>query len=208
MLLADLAVRTGTRSIEITQRGKAQILGTTDVPQHALDRQLGAAIDIDRGLRLILGQRQALRVAVGGAGGRDDEVGAARPRHRLQQGDHAPDIIVPEAKRFALALTHLDIGGKVHHAIGFVRGEGCIKIGRIANVANDQGPPAHGVFVARRQIVEHHRLIAPRSQRLAHMRTDISCTTHYQYPHHTPSRCLASSSKAIGRMRQRSKGPM
>ena len=69
VLLADLPVRAGAGRIEVAQCRVAQAFATRDITQHLLHSELGAPVDADWGLGLGFGQRQALRLAIGRAGG-------------------------------------------------------------------------------------------------------------------------------------------
>ena len=72
---ADVAVAVGAGRVEVAQHRGPDRAGRRDVGQEILDRQLGAAIDVDRPRRLGLLDRQLLRHAIDRAGAGEHDAG-------------------------------------------------------------------------------------------------------------------------------------
>ena len=104
--------------------------------------------------------------------------------HGLQEVEDPAHIVVPEAKRKAFALADLDIGREVHHRVGSMVCEGALKIAQDAHISLHQRPPPHRMGVTGGQIIEHHRRVAARGERLADMRSDIAGSADHQHLDH------------------------
>ena len=77
VVLADPACGRCPRRIEVAQGGIAHAIGPGVVPHHVLHVELGAAVGVDRVLRVIVRDGHLPGLAVGGAGGGEDDVGHA-----------------------------------------------------------------------------------------------------------------------------------
>ena len=174
VVLADIAIDVGAGGVEIAERPEAQAVRAREILEHLFAHQLGVAIDADRVLRQVLGKRQALGIAVDGAGRGEDKVGDALGDDGAQEVEHAADIVVVEGAGIALALAHFDAGGEVHHGVGLVLSDGGAQRLGVADVALDQGAPAHGVVLAGAHVVENDGLAAGHVQRLGRMGADIA----------------------------------
>ena len=70
-MLAEFFARAG--GVEIAERDEVQPVNPLIPQQRLLEHQLGFAVGIDRALRQVFRHRHAVRRAVGGAGGAEDE---------------------------------------------------------------------------------------------------------------------------------------
>ena len=63
----------GAGGVEVAERNELQLVNLLIPVEHLLEHQLGFAVRIDGALRQILGHRNSIRRAVGGASGAEDE---------------------------------------------------------------------------------------------------------------------------------------
>ena len=84
VVLAQLPAR--ARDVEVAQRRGGQPVRAALVADHQVDRELGRAVGVDRRGRLVLGDRDGLRLAVGRAGGGEHEPADAVRRASRRAG--------------------------------------------------------------------------------------------------------------------------
>jgi len=65
--LTEFAIRVGAGGVEVAQRDVPDPMGRLGIPEHALDRELGVAVGVDRVLRGRLGEHD-VPAFEGGAG--------------------------------------------------------------------------------------------------------------------------------------------
>ena len=172
--LADLGFGIGTGHVEIAEDDRAQAMGGPEIGQHALDGALAGAIGVQRLLRRVLVQQDAIMIAIGGAGRGKHHIAAA-PRHRrLKEVERAADIDPPIPPRLLHRLAHLAEGGEMHHRGGLPSGKDLIQPRPVQKIALLEGAKFHRIGPAGGQIVIGDRHIARRRQKLAGMRADIA----------------------------------
>ncbi len=93
--------------------------------------------------------------------------------------------------RVLLALAHFDPGGELHHGFRLVFADGGPHGFGVADVAFNQRPPAHGVFVSRGEIVEHNRLVPGHAHGFCSVGADIAGAADDQdaFEGHVPASC-------------------
>ncbi len=121
VVLADLAICVGARRVEVAQRRIAQIISLGVPVQGPLDRQLGLAIGVERGLRGGLADWHLVRHAVDRAGRREHDRAHAGLAHRSQQRQRAADIIAVVKLGVADRLADIGEGREMHDRSDTVR---------------------------------------------------------------------------------------
>ncbi len=182
VILAELAVGIRAGRVEITQRHREQSVCALEVRQRTLDRELGLAVAVDRLLRMGFGNRRFDRLAVGRAGGREDEPGDRLGRHRLEDAQRAADVVAVVARRFAHRFADVEIGREVHHRLDPVSADRRPDCAGIQDVSFDQLAVAHRLTVAGAEVVVDDRLVAAARERLAGVAADVAGAAGYEHP--------------------------
>ena len=94
MTLAQFAFRVGAGGVEITQADRFQTVGRVVVSQHLLDHQFGAAVRVNRLLRMALVDRCVLRVAESCRRRREDELPHAMRAHSIEQIERIGEVVL------------------------------------------------------------------------------------------------------------------
>ncbi|MNH18388.1 hypothetical protein D3C79_780880 [compost metagenome] len=178
MALAQLPVRVGPRSIEITQANRLQPVGTIEILKDLLDHPLAQPIRVDRCLAVRFVDGYIQRVAVHRSAGREHQPLDARIHHGLQQCQGSRYVVLIVLARGAHRLAHLNERREVEDRIEVAFGEQHIQRTLVGNV---QLGPLHSR--ARRHEVRYHHIMTRGQQMLDHVRADIPCATDNQKLH-------------------------
>ena len=185
MVLADEAVLGRTRGVEVAQEDALEAVGAVAVLADLLQHELGAAVGVDRVLFLRLGNRDLRGLAVGGAGGGEDEALRAGQNHGAQQHERLGDVVLVVLQRVLHGLAHLNEGGEVNDGIELAVDEQRIDDGGIAEIALHELDFRidDGGGVAVDHAVENGHISAALHE-LAHgVRTNVAGTAGNEYFH-------------------------
>jgi len=158
MKLANVPLRVSAGGIEVPQIDVLETVGPIIVLQDLLDEELGPAIGIDRILRMVFGDGDLLRMAVGGAGGGEDEMFHTEFSHHLEEVQCADHIIPVICFGLEDGLLHKGKGAEVHDRLDpavFKTGPELIDV---QEVALKELTPFDKSPVATAQIVKDDRL--------------------------------------------------
>src|SRR5438105_3431484 len=114
MILADVAFRAGSGSVEITKGRIAPAIRGGVIGQGPLDGQLASAIGIDRFLLFTLRDRYNLGNAVGGTGAREHETPNLMPAQAFHQTQSRAEVVLIILGRIADRLANETERGKVN----------------------------------------------------------------------------------------------
>ena len=125
VIFAQRTVGRRAGHVEISQCNIGEFrIGGAIIAQDPLDAPFRPAVRIDRRLAHGFDDGRGFRLAVGGAGRTEHQPLDARLLHGLQKADRAGRIVVVVAQRFGDRLAHVGQGGKVHHAVDGMFGQG------------------------------------------------------------------------------------
>ncbi len=99
-----------------------------------LEDKLGFAVGIDGILGMVFGDGDDLGFAVGGRGGRENELLDAVAEHHIEKIDAAGDVGDIERAGLADRFGHLGFAGKVHDGADAVAGEDVFELAAVAEV--------------------------------------------------------------------------
>jgi hypothetical protein len=109
----------GPDRVEVTQDGDAPIgVAAVQVAQHVLDDQLGAPVGVGGRQRVVLGQRQALGVAVHRGRRTEHQLARIALHHGLQQAQRAQHVVVVVGQRLLDRFPDRLQAGEVDHGGG------------------------------------------------------------------------------------------
>ena len=122
---------------------------------------------------MILGQRQALGLAIDGGGGAEHETAHATLRHRLQQGDRAADVVLVVRERLLDRFADRFPRREVHDGLHLLRaqeiGDGRL-VAHVGAAKGDADVPREGSQALEHarlgiaEVVDDHRSIAGRGE--------------------------------------------
>ena len=140
-----------------------------------LHPRLRFAVGVDGREGMVLGDRRAVRDAVHGSAGGEDDLGDAVAAHALQQGDAVPDVVGVIEARFRDGLGGLRVAGEVDYGVyGRILQDavnGVVVTGVDAvegHVLVDSGA------VAPREVVDAEDVVAAVLERLHHDAADVA----------------------------------
>jgi hypothetical protein len=136
--LARTALRVGAGDVEVAEHAIVEGAGGGDVAEHLLGHQLGPAVGVDRAGRAVLVERYGFRRAIGGGGGREEDVAHARPNCCANQGVAGDGVVAVIEVRVGNAFGHHDRAGEMHDRGDPVVREQAFHRGRVADVDLDQ----------------------------------------------------------------------
>src|SRR2546423_1421501 len=117
MAFTDTAFRVRSRGVEVAEGGESQSVRVVVSGHHLLADVLALAIGIYRILRVLLVHGDIYRIAIGGAGGGEDEVADAVLAHRLRQIEGGSNVI-PIVPLWRLnGFPNRSEGGEVHDRV-------------------------------------------------------------------------------------------
>ena len=135
-VFANVAAGVRADWVEVAQDGNApRRVGRVHVAQQVLGHPLGAGIGVAGVQRVLLGQRQRLRLAVHRGRRAEYQRAHAGARHRFQQAQRADDVVVVVAQRLFQRLAHHLERGKVHHGDCATVGQRVVERFGIADIA-------------------------------------------------------------------------
>ena len=120
MILANVAIRTCPRCVEITQRSVSNSVGIRVIRKHAFDDKLGKTIRIDRRLRFPLCDRNNLRLTISRTGAGKNDLRDLRLPHRFKERERGDHIILVVLRRILHGFTHQGRCGKMDHGVNLV----------------------------------------------------------------------------------------
>ena len=165
------------------------------VAQDLFDRKLAAPVGIGGRQRMVLGQRQALRIAVHRSRRTEHQGPHTRRTHRLDQPQSAHDVVVVVLERFGDRLADRLQAGEMDHRRCLAVGQHRAQRRRVTDVAlyqrrlsaGDALHPAQRFRIAVAEIVEHRHVMAGVQQFNAGMRADIAGTAGHENHAHAAS---------------------
>src|SRR6266568_3324192 len=190
--LADQPARVPAGRIEVAQGYDAEIgVGSAGRLEHLLADELRAGVRVDRGGRVVLGDRPAVLVAVDRAGGRENQLAHAVRPHRAQQADRAADVDVEVVERDRHGLPDGLLGREVNDGADVVGTEHAIQAARVAQVDVVDGGDLAGQAtqsgyrrrIAVREVVYHDHVVVMVEQLRAGVTADEPGTPGDQYRH-------------------------
>jgi hypothetical protein len=181
VVLALLAGRAG--DVEVAQRDRAEPVGAGLVGQHPVHGQLGVPVRVHGCVRRLLGDRDHVRLAVGGAGGGEHEAPHTRLSHRVQQVQGGDDVAAVVHRRLGDGLGHERDGSQVDHAVEAAAQHplGRLEVQQVhvleADALGDRGA------VAAVERVEHDDLVAAVTKLARDVGADVAGAAGDQDPH-------------------------
>ena len=115
MMFAKFFARAG--GVEIAEGDEFQSVNLLIPDEHFLEHQLGFAVGIDGTLRQIFGHRHAIRRAVGGAGGTEDEFLHAALHGGIGELERVDEVVVKIFFRVRHRFADERVGGEVHDGV-------------------------------------------------------------------------------------------
>ncbi|QTK81258.1 Hypothetical protein AT6N2_L0316 [Agrobacterium tumefaciens] len=193
-----LAIRIGSRRIEVAQCHEPQAIGSGIVFQRHLENQLGSPVRVDRHLRSFLADRQLRRHAIGCAAGRKHQTADIFVEAGIQQRQAPGNIVAVIFARILHGFTDIGIGRTMDDEGWREFPERCSQGAVVENVALDKGTPSNRIRMAGRKIVVCDGPEAGSSKRLADVAAyeagparDEDCAWHVMRP--PPRPCLPAS---------------
>ena len=151
------------------------------IGENLLEDKLGFAVGIDGILGMVFGDGDDLGFAVGGRGGRENELLDAVAEHHIEKIDAAGDVGDIERAGLADGFGHLGFAGKVHDGVNAMAGEDVFELAEVAEVglAKFGGGRNRGA-VAFPKIIERDDAHAAREQDFRANAADVACRTGHQ----------------------------
>ena len=173
-ILADESRRVRADGVEVAEQHDVPLgVGRVEVGEDLLYHPLGPAVGVGAGLLgALLGERKLVRVAVDGAGAREDDGLAAVVAHDVHERERALDVVVVVLDGLLDRLAHGLEAGEVDHAVDGVLVEDAVERIAVEHVVLVEGEAARGLVahdlahaVERHdarvgQVVDHHDLVA------------------------------------------------
>ena len=123
-VLAEGAAGVRAHRVEVAQVGDRPARGAAlELAQHLLAQQLGHAVGVGAGQRAVLGDGQALGLAVDGGRGAEDQRLHALALHRGGHADQAAEVVAEVLERLGHRFAHRLVRGEVHDALHAVAGD-------------------------------------------------------------------------------------
>ena len=165
------------------------------VAQHLLDEQLRAAVGICGRERMVLVERQTLRLAIDGGRRAEHQLAHARRGHGLQQAQRAVDVAVVVGERHLVGFAHRLQPGEMDDGGAVVAAQHVLHEGAVADVARfaDRRPAGDGRHPRQRlgiavvEIVDDDDVLPGRQQLDRRVGTDVAGAARDQYRHADPS---------------------
>ena len=165
----------GAGSVEITQRDELHPVGAVIAFKHALDEELRPAVRIDGVLRVLFVERHVLRLAVGGAGRREDELPHPGFLERAKQLDALLDVVLVITRRMFDRFANVSQGREVDAGFDGVRLCDLLYKCAVADMAFiKRRILGNCLTIAARQVVEYDNRFPLCSQRLDRDAADIA----------------------------------
>ena len=180
-----LAVRAGRAArVEVAEREVLQAVGRLVPAQRALERPLRLAVAVARTPGHLLGDRRALRLAVGRRGGREDEAGRARLDHRVQQVDAADEVGAVEPPGVPQRHVHERLGGQVEDGTGALRAHRRPDGLPVEEVQlRETGPRVDRGAVPVAEVVPRRDVVPGVAEQLGHDAADVARRPRHDHPH-------------------------
>jgi len=180
VVLADPAARIGAGGVEVAQGHVLEAVGHFEILEHLLDHELGRAVGAHGPGGMILGQRHAFRRTVGGAGARKDEARTAVAAHGRQQRQRPGHVVAVVLLRIGHGFAHVGEGGEMQHRLGLVFLERLVQIVAVQDIPTQKRSPFDRPVMAVDHVVQGHRRVAGRPERLAGVGADVARPARYQ----------------------------
>jgi len=182
--LSTVPIGISSRSVEVAQRHGRQPVRCASVAQDHLSHELGSAIGIDRLLPFGFDDGQSSRYAVGCAAAGEDDGADIVGAHRLEQGNHACDVVAIVECRLPVRLADISKGGKIDHGIRFMASHHFVEGRSIVDVAQLKRAPFCRPAVTGAKIVIGDGYVSRQRQCLACVGADIAGTPRHEDSHY------------------------
>lgn len=170
------ALGRGAGGVEITQRSVVESGIGAIVGEDFFEAEFGFAVGIDGILGMVFGDGDDVGLAVGGGGGREDELFHAVASHGIEEIDAAGDVGCVERARFPYGFGDKSFASEVHDGIDFVLGEDFFDLSADAKIdAAENGSWRNGGGVAFLKIVESDDVVAASEEKLRTDATNVAC---------------------------------
>ena len=159
-----------------------------EIAQNIFDEKLCPTVRICCGKRKILFDRHRMRIAVNGGRGGKHDVLTAVSAHRIEQYEHARDVVMIIFERLLHRLAYRFQPRKIDDRIDLIFGKDLIERGGVEDIVfikfdrlpHDLFYPADRFVLAIDQIVDHDHAIARFYQFDASMAADIAGSARYE----------------------------
>lgn len=158
--LAYVGIGVSPGGVEIAKVDVFDPVGIVVVLEDLLDHELAPAVGIDGRLGVVFRERNALRHAVGGTGGRKDNVRDMEFAHCIEEVHGVHNVVAIVFRRIGDRLAHVGEAAKVHNGLDRVLAEAEPELLAVGEVAQDEVAPSDEGAVAVDQVVEDYRVVA------------------------------------------------
>src|SRR5882672_8584599 len=180
VVFADLAIRIGARSIEVTQSNPVQAVSPAKPRQHFFRLKLGFTIRIDRFRGSGFRDWNMIRNPVDRTGRRKDQICDAHLRHRFQEIERSHHIVAKIPTGNPDRFPDIGQSSEMNDRFDFESVYCLSNFVLVEKVSDNQRPPFDRRTESASQIVECDRVVAPTRQFLASMASNIAGTTRNQ----------------------------
>jgi hypothetical protein len=165
----------GAGSVEVTKDGIIEARVAAIVREDFFKAKFGFAVGINGAFGVVFGNRNGVRLPIGGGGGREDEFCDAVARYGVEEIDAGGDIGGIEGAWFSDGFSNERFPGEMHDGVNFLRGEDFFDLGTDAEVGSKEGSRAwDGGEVAFLKIIERDDLMSAGEKNFGANASDIA----------------------------------
>lgn len=176
VVFADGGVVGAAAGIEVAEHDVVDAAGADAVDEDAFEHEFAHAVGVDGCLGVGFVHGDEDWVAVGGAGGGEDELAAVVALHGFEQRDGGGEIVPVVLEGIGDGFTDEGVGGEVEDGLDGLGAEDGVHGGGIAEIGLDEGDGGgdEGVAVAEFEGIDDDDLFAGFSEHADGVRTDVS----------------------------------
>ncbi|MOA13833.1 hypothetical protein D3C78_1338990 [compost metagenome] len=183
VVLTDLSAFMGTCRIEVAERYEFDAVRDIEPLHHFLHRQLRFTVGVRRQRTIIFIDRHVLRLAVCCCRRGEHDFSDIVFVHLLKQTKRAVHVVMIIFARVLHAFANKRVGCEMNNRINLIFFKYSVHKSRIPKIAYVQLSSKQCFAVALLQIIDDHDILAALLQGRYRMRTDIACSSSYEYRH-------------------------